>query len=92
MSGAKKNMPIYEYKCNNCGSISEFFVGMGQDNSDIKCVHCGSKGLNRIFSEISVSKENNTSGSSHSNEATTCCGRTERCEKPPCSDDGVCKR
>ena len=22
----------------------------------------------------------------------TCCGRTERCDKPPCSDDEVCKR
>jgi putative FmdB family regulatory protein len=25
-------------------------------------------------------------------EGGTCCGRAERCEKPPCSDDGVCKR
>lgn len=25
-------------------------------------------------------------------EGGTCCGRTERCDKPPCSYDGVCKR
>jgi len=27
-----------------------------------------------------------------SQDGLTCCGRTERCEKPPCSDDGSCKR
>jgi hypothetical protein len=25
-------------------------------------------------------------------KGTTCCGMDERCDTPPCSSDGICKR
>jgi len=28
-------MPIYEYKCRDCGKISEFLVGVGQLDEEI---------------------------------------------------------
>jgi len=83
-------MPIYEYKCNMCGKISEFLVGIGRDEtSEFKCEYCGSKELTKVFSKSHVSKSNHTIGQQ---KGKTCCGRDERCDTPPCSDDGICKR
>lgn len=81
-------MPLYEYRCNNCGKISEFLVGVTQEKVEIKCKYCGGKELNKIFSKSNVS-------SGHligSQGGKTCCGRDERCDTPPCSDGGVCRR
>lgn len=82
-------MPIYEYQCARCDKISEFLVGIGQGGVEIKCRHCGGKELNRIFSKSHVSTSKAGSGS---HNGKTCCGRDERCDKPPCSDDGECRK
>jgi len=82
-------MPIYEYKCRDCGKISEFLVGVGSDAPEIKCDFCKSKKLDKIFSQNFISKGGHIIGSQG---GRTCCGRTERCDTPPCSDDGICKR
>jgi putative FmdB family regulatory protein len=81
-------MPIYEYQCKHCGKITEFLVGVVQDKTEIKCKHCASTELNRIFSKSVISKSGNIIGSQR---GKTCCGRDERCDTPPCSD-GSCKR
>ncbi|MDH5186021.1 MAG: hypothetical protein OEZ20_02825 [candidate division WOR-3 bacterium] len=81
-------MPIYEYQCKNCGKISEFLIGVVQDKIEIKCKHCKSKELDRVFSKSFISKSGNIIGSQG---GKTCCGRDERCDTPPCSD-GTCKR
>jgi len=81
-------MPIYEYKCKDCGKVSEFLVGVSQGAPEIKCSFCKSKNLERIFSQSFIS-------SGHiigSQGGKTCCGRTERCDIAPCSDDGTCRR
>jgi len=84
-------VPIYEYKCENCGKIIEVFQrGAKQENpreNPIVCSDCGSTNLTRLFSVPGMVRM----GSSVP-EGTTCCGRTERCEAPPCSTDGVCER
>ena len=82
-------MPIYEYRCAECGKVSEFLEGVVEDEIEKKCKHCGSRQLNRILSKIHVTTGGNIIGSQ---SGKTCCGRDERCEKPPCSDDGRCKR
>ena len=82
-------MPIYEYKCKDCGKISEFLVGVGQDKLEIKCSHCGGAKLDRIISGSFISTSGNIIGSQG---GKTCCGRTERCDTPPCSDGSICKR
>lgn len=82
-------MPIYEYQCKKCGRIGEFLVGVGQEKLEIKCKHCGSKNLNKIFSKSNISTKGHLIGSQG---GKTCCGREERCDTPPCSDGGVCKR
>jgi putative FmdB family regulatory protein len=78
-------MPIYEYRCQSCGQVSEVLVH-GFENGNPMCPNCGSHDLDKLLSVPSVLKEN----SHHS--GSTCCGRTERCDKPPCSSGGKCVR
>lgn len=82
-------MPIYEYRCKDCGKISEFLIGVGQEYFEIKCNFCKSKKLDKIFSQSFISTGAQIIGSQG---GKTCCGRAERCDTPPCSSDGVCKR
>lgn len=80
-------MPIYEYKCRECGEVSEVLTGMGARDEPALCKHCGSNHVERILSASFISVK----GGMQKGEAT-CCGRTERCDTPPCSTDNVCRR
>jgi putative FmdB family regulatory protein len=79
-------MPIYEYKCQQCGAVSEYLVGVGYDDS-IECKECGSSEMSRILSAGSF-----TLHPLQRPAGRTCCGREERCERPPCSEEGACRR
>jgi putative FmdB family regulatory protein len=79
-------MPIYEYRCSNCGTISEFLVGIGAKNQSLSCKQCGSLKLEKTIS-ISHSLRGEKRQSGH-----TCCGKEERCSTPPCSTGGSCRR
>jgi len=82
-------MPIYEYRCKDCGKISEFLVGVSKEDDEIKCQHCGGKNLDKILSKSFISTTGNLIGSQG---GKTCCGREERCGIPPCSKNGRCER
>ena len=82
-------MPLYEFKCRKCGKVSEFLIGVTKGAVEIKCNFCGSKNMDKIFSRSFISTAGHVIGSQ---KGKTCCGRTERCDNPPCSDDGVCRR
>ena len=75
-------MPIYEYRCNQCGEISEILRGVGSHDEILQCKHCRSSDLEKIMSVSSF-----TLADSNQAPGTTCCGRTERCDTPPCSDE-----
>ena len=87
-------MPTYDYVCEKCGYRFERF-GKMSDEPIIKCPKCkGSanrqigKGTGIIFKRsgfyvTDYRRDHSSTG--------TCCGRAERCEKPPCSEDGECK-
>ncbi len=79
-------MPIYEYRCNNCGTISEFLVGISSKGDTLTCKQCGSSHLEKMLSVThSLKGEKRDPG-------RTCCGREERCSTPPCSTGGSCRR
>lgn len=82
-------MPIHEYRCRACQKTSEFLVGVGQGDAEIRCQHCGSPDLERILSSLSVRMAD---GSGARRGGRTCCGRDERCDNPPCADKGECAR
>ncbi|MCK5565461.1 MAG: zinc ribbon domain-containing protein [Planctomycetes bacterium] len=46
-------MPIFEYKCKNCGAVSEFLVPAGR-NPKHPCQKCGSKDTEKMFSSFAV--------------------------------------
>ncbi|OPX17602.1 hypothetical protein BXT86_05650 [candidate division WOR-3 bacterium 4484_100] len=80
-------MPIYEYRCEDCGKITEIFFKSANDNQTITCSYCGSDRLTKIVSAPGAV----IMGGSRT-KGRTCCGRTEPCDTPPCSEGGVCQR
>jgi putative FmdB family regulatory protein len=78
-------MPVYDYKCPVCGKVSEFLTsGSGDDRTPV-CPDCGSRNLEKMISAPALLRRSKNSG-------MTCCGREERCEQPPCSTGGRCRR
>jgi len=57
-------MPIYEYKCSNCGKISEF-LELSAVSEVKKCAHCGSDELEKQFSTFSARVANGPSKKCH---------------------------
>jgi len=80
-------MPIYEYRCRDCGSLTERLEGIGATLSELICTHCGGPHLEKVLSAASYLTAEHRMQSKH-----TCCGRTERCEAPPCSTGGACRK
>ena len=77
-------MPIYEYKCGDCGELFEIISGIGGQNDALQCKHCGSASLTKVPTAASIAVH-------YSRPAgKTCCGREERCDTPPCSTDSPC--
>ena len=88
-------MPTYEYECQKCGYKFEKFQNMSEKPIK-KCPKCNGrverligKGAGIIFKGSGFYA---TDYRKDTSSGRTCCGRTERCETPPCSDNGVCKR
>jgi putative FmdB family regulatory protein len=80
-------MPIYEYRCVDCGKVSEILQRSLTQEERPVCAHCGSIKMERMISSLGSIV---MGGSSL--PGTTCCGREERCSSPPCSEGGVCRR
>ena len=51
-------MPLYEYKCNQCGKTMELLLSNNKEHP--VCKHCGNKDLTRLLSTFSTSAENKT--------------------------------
>lgn len=80
-------MPIYEFKCRDCQAVTEVLFRSGSDDLGLRCSQCGSEDLEKILSSPSMV----SSGKSRA-PGKTCCGREERCDVPPCSTGGTCRK
>ncbi|MBN2537013.1 zinc ribbon domain-containing protein [candidate division WOR-3 bacterium] len=78
-------MPIYEYRCEPCGRTVEWLRRAGEADEPVECPDCG-KPMERVFSVPGGIRM----GTGRA-PGTTCCGRSERCDSPPCGD-GSCRR
>lgn len=47
-------MPIYEYRCEDCGRISEFLILKREETFTPQCKRCKSKKMSRILSRVRV--------------------------------------
>ncbi len=48
-------MPLYEYRCNSCHRRVTIIVR--DTSSPVKCPHCGSTKLDRLFSSFAIRKD-----------------------------------
>ncbi len=75
-------MPIYEFRCNNCGSIQEFIVTGSDGQVDMKCRECDGEDLERVLSSTNYSMGGSSGASAKSSgpSATTrTCGPGKSC-------------
>mgnify|MGYP005854485941 CR=1 FL=1 len=77
-------MPIYEYRCSACDAKVEVLV---RGDTTPVCPHCGTLLTDKLLSVPSVA-----SGRTAREPGRTCCGREERCDRPPCSAGEACWR
>jgi putative FmdB family regulatory protein len=77
-------VPIYEYRCADCGQTFEALVRAGRT---AHCPECGGTALDKLLTAATV-----LSGRTNRPTGSTCCGRSERCDAPPCSDGSPCRR
>ncbi|MBN2206062.1 MAG: zinc ribbon domain-containing protein [Candidatus Aminicenantes bacterium] len=80
-------MPLYEYKCRDCGAVTEFLIRGGGAGFAPSCSRCRSANMDKLVSAPAGVRI----GTSPAMGAT-CCGRDERCAAPPCSSGGTCRR
>ncbi len=76
-------MPIYEYRCQDCGKRVEMLLRSGDESP--RCPSCGSALLEKLISTPYVLSGGRLPG-------RTCCGQEERCATPPCSTEEGCRR
>jgi putative FmdB family regulatory protein len=43
-------MPIYEFRCMDCGRVLEALRRLGQGAEGLCCPHCGGEQLEKVFS------------------------------------------
>jgi len=55
-------MPIYEYRCNNCGRRVDVFARSHSATLSPNCTRCDSRDLTRIFSKFAVRKSKSDLG------------------------------
>jgi putative FmdB family regulatory protein len=70
-------MPIYEYKCGDCGEISEFLIlGKGEE---LLCKSCKSQNLAKLISAHNTTAPSSDFGGSIPGG---CCGSPNSCGNP----------
>jgi putative FmdB family regulatory protein len=78
-------VPIYDFKCQECGTVSEILLRSADDQA-VHCPDCGSDSMEKLISSSYVVKVGSQT------PGKTCCGRAERCDNPPCSTGNSCRR
>ncbi len=68
-------MPIYEYKCEDCGTKFEKLVRRSTEAAELECPSCGEKHLKQEFSTFAA----------HAN------GAPKAAEAPMCPSGGPCR-
>ena len=53
-SRERRPMPIYEYRCEDCGKISEFLLIKTDEKVIPECKRCKSKKMSRVLSKVRV--------------------------------------
>jgi putative FmdB family regulatory protein len=76
-------MPLYEYRCRDCGDRFEVLQRLGEGAAGLSCPACGAGALDKQFSSFA------TTSSSSSALADAGCGAAE-CGAGACCGGGGC--
>jgi putative FmdB family regulatory protein len=74
-------MPIYEYKCDSCGSKFEKLVRRSDDAAGLQCPSCGDQHLSQEYSTFAA----HANGAPSQSNAPMCPGGM-------CQNPGICGR
>jgi len=69
-------MPIYEYKCNDCGTVFEQIILSKHNKEKVACTKCGSSKVQKTISAASLKL------SSHSTPNSISSGALSGCSSP----------
>jgi len=75
-------MPIYEFRCIECGKIAESLIRTSLEKEVPACPECGSTRLERLISASNIQKASMVAP--RCGKDSTCCGSSTPCESPPC--------
>ncbi|MFH1996738.1 MAG: zinc ribbon domain-containing protein [Candidatus Omnitrophota bacterium] len=73
-------MPIYEYQCKKCNTISEFLEGVTSEKVKKVCSSCGGAELEKVFSTMNFT----IGGSKPASKCQDICGKSAPGGMPPC--------
>ena len=70
-------MPIYEYRCEGCGQVTEALIRNAREAERVHCEQCGGSRLERVYlspiAPVPAAK---------SAKAVPCCGDERGCANP----------
>ena len=66
-------MPIFEYKCQDCGAQFETLVT--SSSGRVLCRKCESPNVDKLLSVFAVAKNSRSGASSEASPCSTCCAR-----------------
>ena len=71
-------MPIYDYRCDSCGTTYDIFHKVREVVEDVVCPSCGSDSHTRLLSapSISVGSSSSSFDAAPSCDTGSCCGGT----------------
>jgi len=55
-------MPIYEFRCPNCGHVFEELIFRQSEIEELTCPTCGSQGINRLMSSFASGGSSRSEG------------------------------
>lgn len=59
-------MPIYEYRCEKCGSRFDMLQRVGEDGKHLRCPKCGHEKVDKQFSAFATAGGSQSTGSASS--------------------------
>ncbi len=84
-------MPVFEYKCKSCGTVSDILVGVTAEEPEVACVECGCTDLVKLLSSFSVGESRSRFpivGNASSGDPSACaCGGACSCGGGGCAAD-----
>lgn len=65
-------MPVFEYKCDDCGTKYDFFHKSSLNQQEVTCPKCGSAKNKKLFSAFATSNSGDSDFSSSSCASGNC--------------------